>query len=305
MSGDIATDDVLLSAVELAREAAVADVGIDLVGDHLGAVVEDDRLVAHSFACLNRAYRGWQWTITLTRATPESEPTVIDVVLLPGSDAIVPPAWKPWSERVEAGDLGAGDVLPTPRDDVRLIAGFSGADDLEGLADLSPLSPSQWELGLGRVRVLSAWGRDDATDRWQTGDFGPATPMARQASHECSTCGFMLPVGGAIGQLFGLCANAMSPADGHVVSLAYGCGAHSEVELEVDTDALIDQGPTIDDVDFDTIEASLVADLVEPAASTDDVQTEQHTRDESEDTDHEPPVVVLLDESIAEDEQDQ
>ena len=305
MSSDIATNDVLLSAVEFAREAAVAEVGTDHIGEHLGAVVEDDRLVAHSFACLNRAYRGWQWTITLTRATPESEPTVIDVVLLPGADAIVPPAWKPWSERVEAGDLGAGDVLPTPRDDVRLIAGFSGADDLEGLADLSPLSPSQWELGLGRVRVLSAWGRDDATDRWQTGDFGPATPMARQASHECATCGFMLPVGGAIGQLFALCANAMSPADGRVVSLAYGCGAHSEVELEVEPDALIDQGPTIDDVDYDTIEASLVADPVEPAATADDVEAEEHAGEEPKASDDEPPAVVLLDETIMEDEQDQ
>jgi len=305
MSSDIATNDVLLSAVEFGREAAVAEVGADHIGEHLGAVVEDDRLVAHSFACLNRAYRGWQWTITLTRATPESEPTVIDVVLLPGADAIVPPAWKPWSERVEAGDLGAGDVLPTPRDDARLIAGFSGADDLEGLADLSPLSPSQWELGLGRVRVLSAWGRDDATDRWQTGDFGPATPMARQASHECATCGFMLPVGGAIGQLFALCANAMSPADGRVVSLAYGCGAHSEVELEVEPDALIDQEPTIDDVDYDTIEASLVADPVEPAATADDVEAEEHAGEEPKASDDEPPAVVLLDETIMEDEQDQ
>ena len=270
MSGDLATDDVLLSAVDFAREAAVLEVGIDQIGDHLGAVVEDERLVAHSFVCLNRAYRGWQWTITLTRATSDSEPTVIDVVLLPGADAIVPPAWKPWSERVEAGDLGAGDVLPTPRDDVRLVAGFSGADDLEGLADLSPLSPSQWELGLGRVRVLSAWGRDDATDRWQTGDFGPA----------------------------------MSPADGHVVSLAYGCGAHSEVELEVEPDAVIDQGPTIDDVDFDTIEASLVADPVDPAATTDDVETEEHAGHEPEATDDEPPAAVVVDEPIAEDEQD-
>ena len=305
MSGDTSADAVLLAAVDIARDAAVAEAGESQVGEHLGAVVEDERLVAHSFACLNRAYRGWQWTITLTRAAPEFDPTVIDVVLLPGADAIVPPAWKPWSERVEPGDLGAGDVLPTPRDDARLVAGLTGTDDLEGLAGMSPLSPSQWELGLGRVRVLSAWGRDDATDRWQAGDFGPATPMARQAPHECATCGFMLPVGGAIGQLFALCANAMSPADGHVVSLSYGCGAHSEVEVETEPDALIDQGPTIDDVDFDTIEASLVSDPVEPAPAPENVEAEENSGDEPEDTDAEPPALALTDESIAEDQQDE
>lgn len=44
----------------------------------------------------------------------------------------------------------------------------------------------------------------------------------------------MLPVGGPLGQLFAICANRMSPADGRVVALTFGCGAHSEVEVEVE-----------------------------------------------------------------------
>jgi len=329
MTGDTATDSVLLSAVDFARDAVTAEADASQVGEHIGAVMEDERLVAHSFQCLNPAYLGWQWTVTLTRATADHEPTIIDVVLLPGDGAIVPPAWKPWSDRVQAGDLGAGDVLPTPRDDARLVAGLTGSDDLEGLASQSPLSPSQWEIGLGRVRVLSAWGRDDAADRWQNGDFGPVTAMARQAAHECATCGFMLPVGGPVGQLFGLCANAMSPADGRVVSLAFGCGAHSEVEIE--PDAIIDEGPTIDDVDFDTIDAALVAVYVEPvvvdavvedgvvkdadevasdesgdaASTTDDIQAERDAGDESDDSDTDPPAAALIDEPVVEEEQDE
>jgi hypothetical protein len=129
VTGDtVTTDPALLSAVDLARDAAISEAGEAQVGEHIGAVMEDDRLVAHSFACLNPAYRGWQWTITLTRATTEHEPTVIDVVLLPGDDAIVPPPWQPWSERVKPGDLGAGDVLPTARDDARLTPSPSGGD---------------------------------------------------------------------------------------------------------------------------------------------------------------------------------
>jgi hypothetical protein len=33
--------------------------------------------------------------------------------------------------------------------------------------------------------------------------------------------------------MFGVCANLIAPADGHVVAMNYGCGGHSEVTLEV------------------------------------------------------------------------
>ena len=40
-----------------------------------------------------------------------------------------------------------------------------------------------------------------------------------------------MPVAGSLRQAFGICANEFSPADGHVVSLAYGCGGHSEAAV--------------------------------------------------------------------------
>lgn len=237
-------DAVLVAAVDAARAAAVAETGEALVGDHLGVVMEEERLATHSFACLNPAYVGWRWSVTLARAPRSKTVTVSDVVLVPGETAIVAPPWLPWSERVLPGDLGPGDVLPTAPDDVRLVAGLTAEDDLESVASQSPLHPGQWELGLGRVRVLSPVGRDDAADRWVEGDFGPTTPMARQAAHECGSCGFMLPIGGSLGQLFAVCANLLSPADGRVVALTFGCGAHSEVEVEVEAkvDEALDEG---------------------------------------------------------------
>lgn len=36
---------------------------------------------------------------------------------------------------------------------------------------------------------------------------------------------------GSLKQAFGVCANEFGPADGHVVSLAYGCGGHSEAAV--------------------------------------------------------------------------
>ena len=227
-------DSALVAAVDVARAAAVDEAGADMVGDHRGVVMEDERLATHTFACLNPAYVGWQWAVTLTRAPRSKAVTVNEVVLLAGPDAVVAPEWLPWSERVRPGDLGPGDVLPTPADDPHLVPGFTGEDDLASVESSAPLHPGQWELGLGRVRVLSPLGRDEAADRWVAGDFGPTTPMARQAPLECATCGFLLPMGGPLGQLFAVCANRMSPADGHVVALTFGCGAHSEIEPEAE-----------------------------------------------------------------------
>ena len=246
-----AADSVAAAAVELARAAAEGEAPRGTVGDHLGATSEGERLVTHAFACLDPGYVGWRWSVTLARASRAKTATVDEVVLLPGPDALVAPEWVPWSERVRPGDLGVGVIWPTAPDDTRLVPGYTGEDDLSGLADRSPLSPSQWEIGLGRVRVLSAFGRDLAADRWESGDRGPDSTMAKSVSLTCSTCGFLLPVGGPLGQAFGICAHDMSPADGCVVSLAFGCGAHSEV---VETAPIPIPEPVTDEVGFDVID---------------------------------------------------
>ena len=54
--------------------------------------------------------------------------TVDEVVLLPGPDAIVAPAWVPWRERIRPGDLSPGDVLPVDEDDPRLVPAYLAGD---------------------------------------------------------------------------------------------------------------------------------------------------------------------------------
>ena len=102
-------------------------------------------------------------------------------------------------------------------------------------------------LGLGRLHVLSAWGRDDAAERWHDGDFGPESAMAKAAPGYCGSCGFLVPVGGALGQQFGLCANEMAPADGRVVDLGYGCGAHSETPVVEGTGVMVSAAVVAED----------------------------------------------------------
>ncbi len=226
------TPSRLEDAVDQAREVAIADAAADMgataaaeaVGVHLGARAEDGA-VTHFFAAEHGGYRGWRWSVTLASADDDSAITVSEVVLLPGPDAMVSPAWVPWNERVRPGDLGVGDLLPTSPDDARLVPGYLASDDI-AVEELAR------EVGLGRKTVLSREGRDAAVQRWFGGEHGPGTDMARSAPAHCGTCGFLLPLAGALSGVFGVCANAYAPADGEVVAVEFGCGAHSDVAYE-------------------------------------------------------------------------
>ena len=225
-------DGVLAQAVEQARAAAV-EVGGAAVGEHLGVEVEASAelgpVLTHSFASTDKAYVGWRWAVTVARAEGSEHVTVDEVVLLPGDGALLALPWVPWSERVQPGDLSAGDLLPPPADDPRLVPAYADTSDE---LDEDVLEPVRRELGLGRPRVLSVEGRADAAERWYLGDAGPDTPVARQAPGRCADCGFLVLLAGGLRSTFGVCANAYAPDDGRVVALTHGCGAHSETLVD-------------------------------------------------------------------------
>jgi len=224
----VVMDAIAAAAIELAREAVEADAPEGTVGAHLAVVADGEGVVSHQFECLASAYPGWRWSVTVMRATDAAELTIAEVLLMPGPESLVAPAWVPWADRVLPGDLGVGDVLPHKPVDAALVPGYTNLDDLEGVTSQSPLQPSQWELGLGRARVLSADALLEAANRWAEGDRGSQSSMAISAPGACSSCGYLVTIGGPLGQAFGLCAQELSPADGHVVALDFGCGAHSE-----------------------------------------------------------------------------
>ncbi|GAA3795226.1 DUF3027 domain-containing protein [Cellulomonas soli] len=220
-------DAVLGSAVELAREVALglAEQPTD-VGEHLGLVVEGERLVSHRFACTARGYRGWEWTVTVARVPRARTATVCEAELLPGPDAVLAPTWVPWADRLRPGDIGPGDTLPFRADDPRLEPGWTPSGDPE--LDAVAID----ELALARARVLSPEGRDEAAERWYRGSRGPTSAGSLAASAACGSCGFLVALRGSLGTVFGVCANEWSPDDGKVVSVDHGCGAHSETEVE-------------------------------------------------------------------------
>jgi hypothetical protein len=260
-----ATDgaDVLAGAVDLARAAATESAGDpDLVGEHLGSVSETPtgpdgapeevlgEVRTHTFATRLPGYVGWHWAVTLARVPGEQTVTVDEVVLLPGDQALLAPAWVPWHERLRPGDLSVGDVLPATEDDPRLVPAYATGDDA---ADDPEAQAVATELGLGRERVMSQEGRGEAAARWVAGDFGPTSPMARHAPGPCGTCGFFLPLAGSLRGMLGACGNGYSPADGRVVTTDYGCGAHSQATLVADDLTEVVMSARYDTSDFDVL----------------------------------------------------
>jgi hypothetical protein len=242
-------DAVAAAAVDFARDALIADEGADRVGEHLGVEADAERVVTHYFACRDRAYVGWRWAVTVARASRAKHVTLDEIVLVSGEQSITAPTWVPWDERLRPGDLGVGDLLPSREHDLRLVEGFTAED--EAIDDSDQLSPPWWELGLGRVRVLSPFGREEAADRWYFGDGGPSAPIAQAAPAQCSSCGFLVAMSGALRQAFGVCAHPMSPSDGRVVAMDHGCGAHSEAVI-VPSQIPVAEG-MLDEVGFDVI----------------------------------------------------
>ena len=242
-------DAVAAAAADEARAALLTEIAPADAGDHLDARAEGDRVVTHLFACERPGYRGWRWSVTVVRASRAKHVTVDEIVLIPGDESIVAPAWVPYKERVQPGDLSPGDLLPVEEDDPRLVPTYSFGDDPLTADDRAQVKDVASELFLGRVRTLSVEGRDQAAERWYDGNAGPGSPLAQVAPQQCTTCGFLLRLTGPLSEMFGVCANGSANDDGQVVSFDHGCGAHSEVAL-----TKRQRPPAMPDHVFDTVD---------------------------------------------------
>ena len=220
----------IFGALNMAKQAVIEDAGKrEYVGEFYSIDSDEERIATYLFEAKLPGYDGWRWAVTVAKVDEQSAPTICDVVLLPGTKALLAPNWIPYSQRIQPGDLGVGDVVPTAADDERLTQGYAALPEDEEL-DITQL----FEFGLGRARVLSVIGRDAASKRWYEGDRGPKTPIARSAPKPCQSCGFFIPIAGSLRTTFGVCSNAISPEDARVVSFDHGCGAHSEALIKAE-----------------------------------------------------------------------
>jgi hypothetical protein len=257
-------DQICADAVDLARQSLAEQAGVsqDTIGDHLGLEPAGDRVVTHFFGCTDRAYAGWRWAVTVTRAPRAKAVTVDESVLLPGPESLLAPAWVPWQDRLRPGDVGIGDLLPASPDDDRLVP-FVTLDGDDAVTDWFEPRPDTEDADAGpriaeeiptpgRSRVLSALGREDTAERWYESDHGPRTPLSHAAPANCTSCGFFVPLSGGLGRVFGACGNAFAPDDGRVVSADHGCGAHSEAVLS--GSAALATALVIDEFGYDLVD---------------------------------------------------
>jgi hypothetical protein len=70
------------------------------VGEFADHEITSDGVMSLRFETRLAGYPGWFWTVALA-AVPGAEPTVLELELLPGDDALVAPEWIPWSQRLE------------------------------------------------------------------------------------------------------------------------------------------------------------------------------------------------------------
>jgi hypothetical protein len=267
----VKADAVGVRAVEAARQALLEVVDAADVGEHLGQRAEAERVVTHYFDCRQPGYRGWRWAVTVARPPRAKSVTVDEIVLLPGEEAITAPAWVPYRDRIQPGDLSPGDILPTDEDDPRLVPGYltgdpgdysvhgpgndGGDEPGDEAGEAGMLRAVVDELDLGRPRVLSLEGRDLAAQRWYDGSHGPEAPLSQSAPARCGTCGFLVRMAGPLSRVFGVCANAQANDDGRVVSFDHGCGAHSEAQLARRNQPQPLPEPVLDTLSWDEVEA--------------------------------------------------
>ena len=98
-----------------AEKAAKESAPVGGVGKFLGTVDEEANVVSYRFQANMKQYVGWEWNVVVFQAK-KADPTISEVVLLPGKEAIVAPDWVPWSERraelekSESKDLAVSDL---------------------------------------------------------------------------------------------------------------------------------------------------------------------------------------------------
>lgn len=85
--------------LEVARAAAIENAGEKAVANFVELIDEGDGAFSFVFEAKLEGYQGWLWSVTLFDSGDES-PTISEVVLLPGEQALLAPAWVPWSERL-------------------------------------------------------------------------------------------------------------------------------------------------------------------------------------------------------------
>ena len=133
----------------------------DQVGDFVTSYDLEDHVTDFRFAANIRGYEGWQWSVTLYHDTEVGTWTVNESSLVPTDDALMPPAWVPWKDRLEPTDLAPTDSIGTDPDDPRLEGGFRKAEPVQAAAAASASARGDVSTNVDEVATGAESGNVD------------------------------------------------------------------------------------------------------------------------------------------------
>ena len=179
--------DTAMEPKSIARAVAVAVADEEgQVGDFVEAVDLEDGVTDFRFEARVRGYEGWQWSVTMYHDVELDHWTVNESSLVPTDEALRPPKWIPWKDRLEPGDLAVTDSIGTDPDDPRMEDGFrktgkdvsEDADADNGMSDGMPddvrASDQETAPGAkeddGTVQETGTENHDEADVRSETSD---------------------------------------------------------------------------------------------------------------------------------------
>jgi hypothetical protein len=121
----------------LARELALAALREvtpeSTIGEPAGSEVSEDGVVSLRFENRLAGYPGWYWTVSLAQVD-DAPPTVLEVELLPGDDALLAPEWVPWAVRLaeyQAAQAAQAEASGDDESDADLDAVLVDVEDLD------------------------------------------------------------------------------------------------------------------------------------------------------------------------------
>jgi hypothetical protein len=87
----------LKSFAEVAAKAAALPKEL---GAFIESVEQAEGLTTYFWSANQPGYIGWRWAVSVAQLDPATEPTLCEVALVAGEDALAAPKWVPWSERL-------------------------------------------------------------------------------------------------------------------------------------------------------------------------------------------------------------
>lgn len=156
------------------------------VGDVVNAIELGDNVTDFRLAADVRGYEGWQWSVTLYHDAEVGTWTVNESSLVPTDDALVPPAWVPWKDRLEPTDLAPTDSIGTDPDDPRLEGGFRKTEPVAG-ASAGEDGTSTETAGQAEPAEPVAEKTQDSAENAENAEFADSSETAESTEAAEST----------------------------------------------------------------------------------------------------------------------